>query len=94
MNKVIIKKNRVTFIATNEFTHDIECRSFTERYTILLRSRWSLLYLYFKHYAVEHGKKGCYIGEKRDKDGCYYDIWDLSKVFPEVSFKENDYSNL
>lgn len=93
MENVIVKKNRVTFIVKNNFNNDVECRSFTERYVILLRSRWSLLYLFFKNYAIKHGKKGCYIGEKRDRDYNYYDIWDLSKIFPYVSFKENDYLN-
>lgn len=94
MKNVIVKKNRVTFIFNNDFINDVECHSFTERYAILLRSRWSLLYMFFKDYAIEHGKRGCYIGERKDRDGYYYDIWDLSKIFPDVSFKENDYSNL
>lgn len=94
MKNVIIKKNRVTFIFKNDFINDVECRSFTERYAILLRSRWSLIYMFFKDYAIEHGQRGCYIGERQDRDGYYYDIWDLSKIFPDVSFKENDYSNL
>ena len=94
MKNVIVKKNRVTFIFNNDFINNVECRSFTERYAILLRSRWSLLYMFFKDYAIEHGKRGCYIGERKDRDGYYYDIWDLSKIFPDVSFKENDYSNL
>lgn len=94
MKNVIVKKNRVTFIFNNDFINDIECHSFTERYAILLRSRWSLIYMFFKDYAIEHGQRGCYIGERQDRDGYYYDIWDLSKIFPNVSFKENDYSNL
>lgn len=94
MKNVIVKKNRVTFIFSNDFINDIECHSFTERYAILLRSRWSLIYMFFKDYAIEHGQRGCYIGERQDRDGYYYDIWDLSKIFPEVSFKENDYSSL
>lgn len=94
MKNVIVKKNRVTFIFNNDFINEVEAKTFTERYAILLRSRWSLIYMFFKDYAIEHGQRGCYIGERQDRDGYYYDIWDLSKIFPDVSFKENDYSNL
>lgn len=50
--------------------------------------------MFFKDYAIENGQRGCYIGERKDRDGYDYDIWDLTKIFPDVSFKENDYSNL
>lgn len=92
--KIIAKNDRVTFMVKNVFINEVEAKTFTERYAVLLRSRWSLLYMFFKDYAIENGQRGCYIGEKQDRDGYYYDIWDLSKIFPDVSFKENDYSNL
>lgn len=92
--KVIVKNNRVIFMVKSDFTNEVEIELFTEKYAILLKSRWSLLYMFFKDYAIEHGQRGCYIGERKDRDGYTYDIWDLSKIFPDVSFKENNYSNL
>lgn len=88
--KIIVKKDRVTFMVKNGFINEVEAKTFTERYAVLLRSRWSLLYMFFKDYAIEHGQRGCYIGERQDRDGYYYDIWDLSKIFHDVSFKENE----
>lgn len=90
-SKVIIKKDKVIILVKNIFTNQVESEIFTERYAILLRSRWSLLYFFFKEYAIENGQRGCYIGEKRNRDGLYFDIWDLTKIFPNVLFKENVY---
>lgn len=92
--KVIVKNDRVTFMVKNIFIGEVETETFTEKYAILLRSRWSLLYMFLKNYAIEHGQRGCYVGERKDINGYVYDIWDLSKIFPDVSFKERDYSNL
>lgn len=85
--KIIVKNDKVTFMVKNDFNGEVETESFTERFAVLLRSRWSLLYFYFKQYAIDNGQRGCYIGERKDRDGYYYDIWDLSKIFPDVAFK-------
>lgn len=94
MTNVKISSNRVTFIVVNEFTDEIETETLVDRYIIHSQNRWSMVYYAMKRYFIDNGQRGCYLGLKRCKDGRYYDIWDLSKIFPNVSFKENDYSNL
>lgn len=89
--KVIVKKDKVIIMVKSQFVDQVETEIFTERYAILLRTRWSLLYFFFKEYAIENGQRGCYVGEKRGNDGLYYDIWDLTKIFPNVLFKTNTY---
>lgn len=87
-------QNRVIFVVRNQFTNEIETMELQHRYAIILRTRWSLVYNYSQDYFIENGDRGCYIGERYDKDGFVYDVWDLSKIFKDINFINNDYKHL
>ena len=90
--RLMVTKKRVVFYVKNDITNEVEHITLKQRYAILLKTRWSLLYDYMKYYFINHGKKGCYIGETRCGDDNVYTIWDLSKIFPNTAFEYNDIS--
>lgn len=92
MLKIKIDKDSVTFVAINEFTKETNSITIKERYAILPKTRWNILYNYMSLYFVKNGRKGCYIGERKDREGNIFEIWDLTKVFnvTDVTFIEND----
>lgn len=92
--KIKIGENKIFFSVENDFIDEKEEIILSHRYVILLRDRWSLLYFALTRYFIKNGRKGCYIGERYDSDGSTYDIYDLTKIFPNTKFKENDFSFL
>lgn len=87
--KVNIKKTSVEFVDTNNLINKTEKRTYKDRFIIILRSRWDMTQS-IRWYFAEHGKKGCYLGQMTDADkAAYYDMWDLSKIFPDVRFNDN-----
>ena len=83
---VIIERTKVTF--TFMFYNGKSTIVLKERYFVLKQNRWNFEIQDLKNYFIEHGVKGCYLGERR-AFGIKYDIWDLSKVFPNVMFQYN-----
>lgn len=92
MKKLIVTKKRVLFYIKNDITNEAEFVTLKQRYAILPRSRWSLLYDFMKNHFIQYGQKGCYVGETRDNEGNICTIWDLSKIFPNTAFEYNDIS--
>ena len=71
----------------------------TQRYCVWVKSRWDFEKLELIRYFIKEGRKGCYLGDgenwvspKKYKHISASDIevWDLSLIFPNVSFVEND----
>lgn len=90
ISKVDVKSNEVVFTFKNDFIKDNVVVTLTDRYCIVLRSRWNFEYNAIQDYFIKNGESGCYIGErKHKKDNYVYDVWDLTKVFHEVQFNNN-----
>ena len=90
ISKVDVKNNEVVFTFKNDFIKDNVVVTLSNRYCIMLRSRWNFEHNAIQDYFIKNGKRGCYIGErKHKKDNYVYDVWDLGKVFPEVQFNNN-----
>lgn len=75
----------------------------TQRYCVWARSRWDFEKEELRRYFIKEGQKGCYLGNGEDwitpKENvyrrnymlvCNMEVWDLSLIFPNVSFVEND----
>lgn len=74
----------------------------TKRFIVCPITRWNFVKQEIEHYFVKHGKRGCLIGSGED----FYNvkrkryiihpsnifIWDISLVFPDVSFDNNESS--
>ena len=90
-SKVEVKSNEVVFTFRNDFIEDNVVVTLNNRYLIILRSRWNVEFNDIEDYLIKNGKKGCYIGERKNKKDDYvYDVWDLTKVFPDVKFNDNE----
>lgn len=90
-NFVIINDDSVEFIV--EGLSYKKSEKFIFKYIFLLDSRWNELNSYISTYCIENGSKGCFLGIIK-YNNMNYNVWDLSKVFPDVKFIENDISNL
>ncbi len=86
VHDVKIEYNKVTF--TFVFYDVTSTVVLNEKYLVLEQNRWNFEIQDLKNYFITHGNKGCYLGERR-AFGIKYDLWDLSKVFPNVMFKYN-----
>lgn len=72
----------------------------TKRFIVCPRTRWNFVKQEIEHYFVQHGKRGCLIGSGEDfysVKGTRYIIhpseifiWDLSLIFPDVKFEDNE----
>ena len=74
----------------------------TKRFIVCPRTRWNFVKQEIEHYFVQYGKRGCLIGSGED----FYNvkgkryiihpseifIWDLSLIFPDVQFENNESS--
>ena len=90
LSNLDVKSNEVVFTFENDFIKNNVVVTLTNRYCIVLRSRWNFEYNAIQDYFIMNGEMGCYIGErKHKKDNYVYDVWDLTKVFPEVQFNNN-----
>lgn len=90
LSNLDVKSNEVVFTFENDFIKNNVVVTLTNRYCIVLRSRWNFEYNAIQDYFTMNGERGCYIGErKHKKDNYVYDVWDLTKVFPEVQFNNN-----
>jgi hypothetical protein len=90
ISKVDVKNNEVVFTFENDFIKDNVVVTLTNRYCIVMRSRWNFEYNAIQDYFTKNGERGCYVGERKHKKDKYvYDVWDLTKVFPEVQFNNN-----
>ena len=86
VHDVNVEKNQVTF--TLMFYNGKSTIVLKKRYLVLKQDRWNFEIQDLTNYFIKHGVKGCYLGERR-AFGIKYDIWDLSKVFPNVMFQYN-----
>lgn len=86
IHDVNIGRNKVTF--TLMFYNGKSTIVLKERYLVLEQNRWNFEIQDLKNYFITHGNKGCYLGERK-AFGIKYDLWDLSKVFPNVMFNYN-----
>lgn len=91
INNVNVENDKVVFTFRNDFIRDNVIVTLTNRYLIILRSRWNFENNAIQDYFVGNCQRGAYIGErKHKKDNFVYDVWDLTKVFPEVKFNNNE----
>lgn len=92
--------NKVEFILQG---YDGKYRAeLTKRFIVCPRTRWNFVKQEIEHYFVQHGKRGCLIGSGEDfykVKGTRYIIhpseifiWDLSLIFPDVQFEDNESS--
>jgi hypothetical protein len=92
--------NKVEFILQS---YDGKYRAeLTKRFIVCPRTRWNFVKQEIEHYFVQHGKRGCLIGSGEDfysVKGTRYIIhpseifiWDLSLIFPDVKFEDNESS--
>lgn len=86
VHDVKIEYNKVTF--TFVFYNGKSTVVLNEKYLVLEQNRWNFEIQDMKNYFITHGNKGCYLGERR-AFGIKYDLWDLSKIFPNVIFNYN-----
>lgn len=86
VHDVKIERNKVIF--TFVFHNGTSEVVLNEKYLVLEQNRWNFEIQDLKNYFITHGNKGCYLGERR-AFGIKYDLWDLSKVFPNVIFNYN-----
>lgn len=73
---------------------------FTKRFIVGPRTRWSFVKQEIELYFVQHGERGCLFGSGEDfynVKGTKYIIhpsqifiWDLSLIFPDVKFEDNE----
>ena len=91
INNVSVENDKVVFTFRNDFIRDNVIVTLTNRYLIILRNRWDFENNAIQDYFVDNCQRGAYIGErKHKKDNFVYDVWDLTKVFPEVKFNDNE----
>lgn len=72
----------------------------TKRFIVCPRTRWDFVKQEIEHYFVQHGQRGCLIGSGEDFYGDKVKryiihpseifIWDLSLIFPDVQFEDNE----
>lgn len=86
------EKNRVVITVKNESTNETKSFVLNKRFAIFDCDRWNFEINTITDYFIEKGKKGCFIGFFKDKQKYRHEIWDLSKIFDNVQFEENDYS--
>ena len=74
----------------------------TKRFIVCPRTRWDFVKQEIEHYFIQYGRKGCLFGSGED----FYNvkrkryiihpsdifIWDISLVFPNVNFDNNESS--
>ena len=86
VHDVKIEYNKVifTFVSYNGKSTVV----LNEKYLLLEQNRWNFEIQDMKNYFITHGIEGCYLGERK-AFGIKYDLWDLSKVFPNVMFQYN-----
>lgn len=91
IKNVSVENDKVVFTFNNDFIRDKVIVTLTNRYQIFLRSRWNFEFNAIQDYFVGNCERGAYIGErKHKKDNYVYDVWDLTKVFPDVQFNDNE----
>lgn len=91
INNISVENDKVVFTFKNDYIKDNVVVTLTNRYQIILRSRWNFEFNAIQDYFVGNCQRGAYIGErKHKKDNYVYDVWDLTKVFPEVQFNDNE----
>lgn len=86
------EKNRVVITVKNESTNETKSFVLNKRFAIFDCDRWNFEINTITDYFIEKGKKGCFIGFFNDKQKYRHEIWDLSKIFENVQFEENDFS--
>lgn len=86
VHDVKIEYNKVTF--TFVFYNGTSTVVLKDKYLVLEQNTWNFEIQDMKNYFITHGNKGCYLGERR-AFGVKYDLWDLSKIFPNVIFNYN-----
>ena len=91
IKNVSVENDKVVFTFRNDFIRDNVIVTLTNRYIIFLRSRWNFEHNAIQDYFVDNCQRGAYIGERKNKkDNYVYDVWDLTKVFPDVKFNDNE----
>lgn len=86
VHDVKIEYNKVTF--TFVFYDGTSTVVLKDKYLVLEQNWRNFEIQDMKNYFITHGNKGCYLGERK-AFGIKYDLWDLSKVFPNVIFNYN-----
>ena len=95
IKNVSVENDKVVFTFRNDFIRDNVIVILTNRYQIFLRSKlrskWNFESNLIQDYFVDNCQRGAYIGERKNKkDNYVYDVWDLTKVFPDVQFNDNE----
>lgn len=102
MNIIEVNKfdNKVEFILEGyDGKYKVEL---TKRFIVCPRTCWNFVKQEIEHYFVQHGQRGCLCGSGED----FYNvkkkryiihpsnifIWDLSLIFPDIKFEDNENS--
>ena len=85
-----VENNKVVFTFKNDFIGNKVIVTLTNRYYVVLQSRWNFEHMEIENCFLKLGAKGSYLGERKSPNDDYvYDVWDLNKIFPNVQFNDN-----
>lgn len=87
---VDIQSDKVVITFEKDYVGNQTIKTLTKRYYIVWRNRYEFDNAAIEKYFIDNGIMGCYLGERMGKKyKLIYDIWDLTKIFPNVHFNDN-----
>ena len=87
--EIVIQNDRVVFTFVNGFIGDNIVITITDRFFATMGHCFRDMYA-IEEYFVNHGDISAYLGKHRCKnDRRMYNLWDVSKIFPNVHFNDN-----
>ena len=87
--KIDIQNDRVVFTFDNGFIDNNVVITITDRFFATMGHCFRDMYA-IEEYFVNNGDKSAYLGKRRCKnDNLMYNLWDVSKIFPNVYFNDN-----
>lgn len=90
IKNVDVQSDKVVITFEKDYVGNQTIKTLTNRYYIVWRNRWDFDNAVIERYFIDTGLIGCYLGERMAKtDKSTYDVWDLTKIFPNVHFNDN-----
>ena len=88
--KIDIQNDRVVFTFDNGFVDNNVVITITDRFFATMGHCFRDMYA-IEEYFVNNGDRSAYLGKRRCKnDRRMYNLWDVSKIFPNVRFQNNE----
>ena len=90
IKNVDIQWDKVIITFEKDYIDNQIIKTLTNRYYIVWRNRFDVENAVIERYFIDNGISGCYLGERVSKKyNLIYDVWDLTKIFPNVHFNDN-----